>query len=80
MAEQAEALLQRAADAAVSGDTRGAVMLLFHAAGAFDKLAGGMTDEEAAQGACAAAVCAAACVLFTVRRRRRPKQGLPFPC
>ncbi len=37
--EQAEALLQRAADAATDGDTRGAVMSLFHAAGMFDTLA-----------------------------------------
>jgi hypothetical protein len=59
MSEQAEALLQRAADAATSGDLRGAVMLLFHAAGAFDKLAGGMPNEDVAQGALGAAVSAA---------------------
>jgi hypothetical protein len=48
---EAEVLLRRAADAAAEGDTRAAVMLLFHAAGTFDTLAAAATEPSTAAGA-----------------------------
>lgn len=50
--ESVEALYEKAADAEAAGDTRAAVMALFHAAGGFDALAKAEPCAEAAQGAC----------------------------
>lgn len=54
MSERGEELLQRSADAASRGDTRGAIMLLFHAAGAFDAAAASHPDADMGEGARAA--------------------------